>query len=296
MSDSPSNNYLGFSTGQCATYACMLEVTAPKVGNVHRGADFEDLTLNDFLAAAIAIGPAMDEAAETGVGTAAAMAARHTRLVCKSNVNLGIILLLAPLATVANDERVTEGLPKVLSELSPEDAAGIYQAINTMQPGGMGTVAEHDVHDSSPPVSLMDAMKAAESRDLIARQYVNGFEQVLNECLPTLIRCCKEGATLADAIVYAHVEQMSRHPDSLIGRKCGPAVADESAARAMRVIESGPISSEPYLDQLEDLDFWLRSDHHRRNPGTSADIIAAALFAGLRDDDITQVLLADSNS
>ena len=34
---------------------------------------------------------------------------------------------------------------------------------------------------------------------------------------------------------------------------------------------------------LADFDFWLRSDGHRRNPGTTADLIAAALFAGLRD-------------
>jgi len=34
---------------------------------------------------------------------------------------------------------------------------------------------------------------------------------------------------------------------------------------------------------LADFDFWLRSDGHRRNPGTTADLIAAALFVLLRD-------------
>jgi triphosphoribosyl-dephospho-CoA synthase len=43
--------------------ACLLEATAPKVGNVHRGADFPDLTFTDFAVSAVCIGPALDAAA-----------------------------------------------------------------------------------------------------------------------------------------------------------------------------------------------------------------------------------------
>ena len=32
-----------------------------------------------------------------------------------------------------------------------------------------------------------------------------------------------------------------------------------------------------------ELDYWLRSDGHRRNPGTTADLVAAGLFVLLRD-------------
>ena len=53
----------------------------------------------------------------------------------------------------------------------------------------------------------------------------------------------------------------------------GPAVADAS----------GPPGSESYERAVGDLDFWLRSDYHRRNPGTTADIVAAGLFAALRE-------------
>ena len=56
--------------GQCATLACVFEASAPKVGNVHRGADFEDMTYVDLITAAVAIAPSFD-AAEKGatVGT-----------------------------------------------------------------------------------------------------------------------------------------------------------------------------------------------------------------------------------
>ncbi|MCH2582712.1 MAG: triphosphoribosyl-dephospho-CoA synthase, partial [Planctomycetes bacterium] len=33
---------------------------------------------------------------------------------------------------------------------------------------------------------------------------------------------------------------------------------------------------------LEELDGWLREDGNRRNPGTSADLVAACLVLGLR--------------
>ncbi|RLS43832.1 MAG: hypothetical protein DWH81_01915, partial [Planctomycetota bacterium] len=41
------------------------------------------------------------------------------------------------------------------------------------------------------------------------------------------------------------------------------------------------------LTALREFDIWLRADAHRRNPGTTADAIAATLFAGLRDGQVT---------
>jgi triphosphoribosyl-dephospho-CoA synthase len=76
---------------------------------------------------------------------------------------------------------------------------------------------------------------------------------------------------------------MSAFPDSLIARKCGAETAEHSAAWAGRVLDSGRPESEAYQEQLADLDFWLRTDGHRRNPGTTADLIAAGLFVALRD-------------
>ena len=56
-------NQLALTIGQRATLACVLEATAPKPGNVHRGADFEDLTYPDLVLSGIAIGPVFDRAA-----------------------------------------------------------------------------------------------------------------------------------------------------------------------------------------------------------------------------------------
>src|SRR5262245_62766679 len=107
------------SIGQCATLACLLEATAPKVGNVHRGADFEDLTFTDFVVSAVAIGPAMEAAASTGVGRAVYDAVAATQQLVSTNTNLGMALLFAILAAVLRDERLTTAnVGAVLREVS----------------------------------------------------------------------------------------------------------------------------------------------------------------------------------
>ena len=122
--------------GQCATLACLLEVIVPKPGNVHRGADFADLTFADFATAAVAIGPAMQRAAlGAPIGQAVYDAVAATRQFSATNVNLGIVLLFAPLAAATTAGRspdaLRKGLRNVLAGLNPEDA--VRASINRMR-------------------------------------------------------------------------------------------------------------------------------------------------------------------
>lgn len=272
-----------FSIGQCATLACILEATAPKVGNVHRGADFADLTLHDFLVSAVAIAPAMEAAAVNGVGQSILTAIRATRTVVTTNTNLGIVMLLAPLAAVPADRLlVSDEVGKILKSLTPTDAAAVYEAIRLAQPGGLGKVKEMDVA-AAPPADLLAAMRAAEGRDLIARQYVTDFALVLDEVVPQLVAGRTRGLSLTDTIIHTHVALLAHHPDSLIARKCGLEAAKMASAMARDVLAAGAPPDEVYYEAVADFDFWLRADGHRRNPGTTADLIAAGLFAALRD-------------
>jgi triphosphoribosyl-dephospho-CoA synthase len=279
-----SNVSTSLSLGQCATLACLLEVTAPKVGNVHRGADFDDLTFLDFAASAVAIAPAIESARAAGVGRAVCEAISATRRVVSTNTNLGIVLLIAPLAAVPRDQRLTPaGIAKVLRALTPDDCRLVYEAIRLAQPGGMGHVKEMDIA-GEPPTDLIAAMRAAEDRDLIARQYTTDFRLVLDEALPLLTRGRQAGWSLMDAIIHSHLELLARYPDSLVLRKCGSQTAQQLSTIAGQILTAGEPGSDAYHAALADFDFWLRADGHRRNPGTTADLIAAALFAGLRDN------------
>jgi len=263
--------------------ACLLEATAPKSGNVHRGADFEDLTYLDFATSALAIGPALSAAAAGGrLGPCVRDAIAATRQAVATNTNLGAVLLLVPLAMVPQDQPLPSGVRAVLGGLDAADARLVYEAIRLANPGGLGTVDEADVA-GTPPDDLVHAMRLAAERDLIARQYANGFAEVFDIVTQSLREGGQAGWPLGDTIVHAHLDLMSRHPDSLIARKCGEATAAQAARGAARVLAAGRPGEPAYLEALSDLDFWMRSDGHRRNPGTTADLVTAGLFVALRD-------------
>jgi triphosphoribosyl-dephospho-CoA synthase len=265
-----------------AATACLLEVSAPKPGNVHRGADFEEMTYIDFVVSAVAIGPAIESAASgAGVGAALLHAVRATREAVGVNTNLGTLMLLVPLARAARSEgSLRSAVGAVLGTMTREDAEPFYAAIRWARPGGMGTVAEHDIAGPAPQ-DLMTAMRAAADRDLIARQYAGGFAEVFDDALPWLESELAAGRRLGDAIVRAFLRLLAKHPDSLIARKCGLDRAKDVSVRAAAVVASGTPGEDSYRRAVADFDFWLRADGRRRNPGTTADLIAATLFVAI---------------
>lgn len=262
--------------------ACLLEATARKPGNVHPGAAFADLTYEHFRLAAEVAAPVVARAGSIGVGRAVKMGVEATRAVAPSNTNLGILLLLAPLAAVPFDQTLTAGIGKVLDRLTVDDARNVYTAISLARPGGMGQVANQDVA-GTPTGTLRDVMELATERDRIARQYASGFADVLDFALPRLSRWTDFHACWEQAIIQLHLELLAEFPDTLISRKCGAAVAAEASRRARHVLDAGWPGTAGAERQLNSFDDWLRSDGNRRNPGTTADLVAATLFAALRE-------------
>jgi triphosphoribosyl-dephospho-CoA synthase len=266
--------------GLCVQLACVWEATARKPGNVHRYRDFDDASYLDFILSAAASAPVLESAAGRPVGATLLAAVRATRQVVRTNINLGILLLLAPLAAAEGELRA--GLRRVLAGLTVEDARLAYEAIRLAQPAGLGRVPEQDVRDE-PTQTLRQVMALAAERDLIALQYVNDFAQVFEEGVPALRRALAAGAALEGAILCCHLSLLAAHPDSLIARKRGPAEAAEVSRRARDVLAAGWEVGRGDWDMLERFDRWLREDGHARNPGTTADLVAASLFAALRE-------------
>ncbi|MEX0676229.1 MAG: triphosphoribosyl-dephospho-CoA synthase [Pirellulales bacterium] len=271
------------SVGQCFTLATIMEATAPKPGNIHRGADFEDSSYPDFLVAATLVGPIIDLAVELPLGQTILSAVAATQAAVATNTNLGTVLLLAPLAKVPRTASLKHGVVDVLANLGAQDAADVYEAIRLAQPGGLGNVESADVA-GAPPGDLIAAMRLAAERDMIARQYAHNFQDVFETVVPWLARALESRLTQSESIVRVHLELMSRFPDSLIARRRGVAVAGQAAAMAAAVLAAGKPRDEAYDRGLADLDFWLRADGHARNPGTTADLVAAGLFVALRDE------------
>ena len=262
--------------GLHAQLACVWEATARKPGNVHRHRDFADTTYLDFLASAVAIGPAF--AAGLAVGEIVLAGVRATRLVSAANTNLGILLLLAPLAAAEPEPDLRADLERVLSLLTRQDAALIYEAIRLANPGGLGKVADGDV-SGEPDRGLRELMALAADRDAVARQYAGGYRDVFEVGIPALREGLARTGCLEGAIIHAHLCLMSRFPDTLIARKRGQGEADESSRRAAEVLALDWPDSRQRCDEF---DAWLREKGNARNPGATADLVAACLFALLR--------------
>jgi triphosphoribosyl-dephospho-CoA synthase len=265
-----------------ATLACILEASAEKVGNVTATRRFADAGFEDFALSALAMGPAVAEAAPRRVGRAIYRAVASTRRVATTNTNLGLALLFAPIAAAAC-ARVPGGLRQrlrtVLRGLGAGDARWAYRAIRLARPGGLGRSAEADVA-RPPQVTLRQAMALAAERDAVAAEYARDFAITYDIALAALRRGVRRLALL-DAVAQAHLEVMARVPDSLIGRKAGRAVAVAVGARARAVVRAGGLYTPRGQAGARRLDRYLRRDGHRLNPGTSADLVAAAIFVWL---------------
>jgi triphosphoribosyl-dephospho-CoA synthase len=273
------------SIGLCAQLACIWEATARKPGNVHRARDFGDASYLDFLLSAAAVAPVFENACQRRVGETVLEAIRATRRVVSTNTNLGIVLLLAPLAAVPAEEDLRTGLARVLDGLDITDAQAVYQAIRLAQPSGLGQVRDQDVAQE-PTQTLRQVMQLAAPKDTIALQYATGYRAVLEEGLPALQEGLKFGR-LESAIIYCHLWWLANYPDSLIARKRGVAEAEAASQAARQVLgKQWPANPEGWT-ALAELDTWLCASANARNPGTSADLVAACLFVALRRGIIT---------
>jgi triphosphoribosyl-dephospho-CoA synthase len=174
----------------------------------------------------------------------------------------------------------------VLAGTTVDDARQVFRAIVLAAPGGLGHASVQDVR-GEPTVTLREAMSLAADRDLVARQYASGFHEVLREAAPVLRRAVGCGQPLETAIITTFLELLARHPDSLIVRKRGVETASDVTQRAADVLAAGWPDGCEGRAQCDAFDLWLRAEANRLNPGTTADLVTAALFAALRDGTIS---------
>ena len=282
--------------GWCAALACILEASAPKPGNVYPGAEFADLSYDELVACGIAIAPWMERAPGRPLGRTVLDAVGASKKVTRANANLGMILAIAPLAAVPDGDAFSPSTPAVLTpaalaavlaQMSPADAADVWQAIAIAQPGGMGTSEQWDVA-GSPPEDLLAAMRLAASRDSIAKLWAHGYNDLFAGAAHELVAEVSgalpaAGPDLFAIIVRVFLRQLARQPDSLIVRKHGHAVAVDVSIRAAAVLAQAGEShagTPAFWAAVAAFDEHLRVPT-RINPGTTADLVAAALYIGL---------------
>lgn len=258
--------------------ACRLDVVAIKPGNVSLCSDGHGMRAEDFLISARAAAPVLAEPSLT-VGERIRTAIAATRAAVECNTNLGIVLLLAPIANAVLERRgddLRASLAEVLENLTVDDAKHCYAGIQLAKPAGIGVVPEQDV-SQEPDANLGEVMRLAHSRDTIARQYITDFEDVFCTGLPNLFHYRARWHSLAWACSACYLSFLSLHPDSHVVRKHGSVVAEEVRQRAREVAKAlkaceNPRRLRPVLTAFDD-ELKTRGV----NPGTSADLTVASV-------------------
>jgi triphosphoribosyl-dephospho-CoA synthase len=285
-----------------AQLACLLEASAPKPGNVSPGRHFADTRYEHFLASAAAIGGPFAGVASRPLGATIRLAIEATAQFTSANTNLGIVLLLSPLARAAAiapaqassgsdpDDRRTWGqvrlqnlrtnLRFVLEATTIEDARDVYAAIRTASPGGLGEVDDQDVADE-PSATLLDVMRLAADRDGIAREYATGFQVTFACGAPALARARRDGLPWDDAVVETFLTLLAANPDTHVARRGGAKLAADVSRRAAAALTAGGVRSVDGRRLAAEMDTALRDERNTANPGTSADLTAAAIFVFL---------------
>jgi triphosphoribosyl-dephospho-CoA synthase len=276
-----------------AQLACLLEASAAKPGNVSPGQPFSDSRYEDYLASAAAIGSALSGSATHSLGSTVRLAVEATGHWTFSNTNLGIVLLLAPLARAAlltlgapgaasglNAPALRATLRRVLEATSVEDASNVYEAIRQAAPGGLGEVPEQDVAHE-PSVTLYEVMQMAASRDGVAREYATAFETTFEHGVPALERARGDGLSWHDSVVELFLRLLAHAPDTHIARRAGRDRAFAVTESAALAVEAGGVRSAEGRHAVQALDRELRDSQHLTNPGTTADLTTASIFVVL---------------
>jgi triphosphoribosyl-dephospho-CoA synthase len=299
---------------RAAQLASALEVSGyPKPGNVHRAADLEEATFEQFIASSVAIGPILLEVAERGfkvgkgeikpsevrVGEAIKRAIEDTmRWQRNENTNLGIVMLLMPLTAAAGMTLAQEGkieikklrknLLKILRAATPEDAVNVYEAILIAKPGGLGNVTELDVRDEKSKekireerISLYEVMKISSKWDNISKEWVTGMGITFEFGYPLVKKLYKRTKNMNVTTVQTFLEILARYPDTFVQRTHGKKIAGVVSEEAKVIVEKGGMLTSAGRALVAKFDRKLRRKDI--NPGTTADLTASSLMLAILD-------------
>ena len=263
-------------------WACDLELRAIKPGNVGDHGDGHAMNPRHFRDSAKAsAGPLCD--VRLGLGERIHHAVLSSLEVAGCNTNLGILLLAAPLIEAhlsrSSGASLEQALIGVLDRLGPEDTDHVFRAIRSAQPGGLGSAAQGDVRNA-PDIGLIEAMRLAEHRDSIAKQYTHSYKDIFHRGIPLYDSRLSLGDSEEWATVVVYMGFLSHMQDSHVGRKFGQDCARDVSREAARVAErfqGEAIRPELVLRPLLDLDRTFKA--RGINPGTSADLTVATLLA-----------------
>jgi triphosphoribosyl-dephospho-CoA synthase len=287
----------------------MLEVSAQKPGNVNFTSSFEKTRVEHFLASAVAAGSSFQEAAYLGTSVAekrlevGEVGLGQLIKDCAVDVNgwqrggntiLGTVMLFVPIAVAAGMTPMTEdyvldfskmrkNIDSAVKSTTAWDSVHLYEAVDVASPSGLGDAPDLDVTDPASKerllkenVGLFEVFKIASVYDDICYEWVNNYPITFDLAYPYLMKQL-ENKPLNTAVVHTFLKILSQRPDTFIARKVGKEKALEVSSEAKAVLELGGLETAKGKQSLAEFDRKLRLKGNSCNPGTTADLTAAAL-------------------
>jgi triphosphoribosyl-dephospho-CoA synthase len=314
-------NELAWRLSSIGQLAILLEASSPKPGNVNRLYRFSDTGYRHFLASAALVNRGLYLAAtkgiefsekkinseEIGIGRIVLECAKDVfTSINKRNTIFGSLLLFVPLiisisATIKengsfNVNQVKKWLRIILDNTTVQDTMDLYKAFHVVMPSGQldkevkSWTEFHDRYDIDNPdvydnikndgIKLLELFRLSANVDMISKEWAEYFKIVLDEVFPYLDNQTGSLEDLEEGVVRTFIWLLSRYPDGLIAKKAGPEQAEKVRALAARVIENGFEKFETKT-LLEQLDYQLREEGNILNPGTTADLVSAAILCKL---------------
>jgi triphosphoribosyl-dephospho-CoA synthase len=304
-----SNREKAKHISNCLELAMLLEVTAAKPGNVTPTAGFEGTRVEHFLASAVAAESWFEEAARRGIAvsenklSASNVGIGQLIKECAVDINawqkggntlLGTVMLFVPIAVAAGmtptEEnfifefpQMRENLRLAVESTTAEDAVHLYEAIDVAKPSGLGEAPDLDVTDPASKkrllaenVTLYEVFKLAAGYDDICSEWVNNYPITFDSAYPYLMAQLERG-DLNAAVVHTFLKILSEHPDTFIARKVGVEKARAVSLDAKKVLALGGLETAEGRESIPKWDRRLRASGNLLNPGTTADLTAAAL-------------------
>ena len=292
---------------QCLQLAILLEAGAHKPGNVSVVTNFEKTRYEHFLASAVAVEPSFEAAAkkgtEIGEGRVPVANAGVGQVIKNSvaainawqhggNTLLGTIILLSPLAIAAGMistaafkiSELRKNVRLVVESTTPEDAVNVYEAIRIANPAGLGKAPDLDLYDPASTrkileerISLYRVFKIAEKYDTVCSEWVNNYPVTFGVAYSTLTEQIEHKRDLSTAIIQTFLKILGEYPDTFIARKTGMEKAREVSLEAKEILNLGGLATVEGKKRLDRFDRELRRQSNLLNPGTTADIVCAAL-------------------
>jgi len=298
----------------CLELAILLEASAHKPGNVSVVTNFEKTRYEHFLASAVAASSSFESAAKRGIAVSedrinpSDIGVGQFIKSCVADINawqhggntlLGTVILLSPMAVAAGMTMLKDSfdvpalrnnLKLVVESTTPEDAVHVYEAIKIANPSGLGKAPDLDINDptsteriTNQKISLYKVFKIAEKYDTICSEWAKNYPVTFDLAYPLLINKLRDSADPGLAIVQTFLQVLAEVPDTFIARKTSIEKARQISLKAREVLELGGVESSSGRKSLDRFDEELKKSSNLLNPGTTADIIGAALALCILD-------------